>query len=75
MRVSFFSGLSMVAMAFFTAQGTQAIHINDSRYGIDDNLDLAEIDEMDDVPMAATQTNTDIDADADADAEFFDALK
>ena len=75
MRVSFFGGLSMVAMAFFTAQGTQAIHIDDSRYGIDDNLDLAEIDEMDDVPMAATQTDVDADAEADADAEFFDALK
>ena len=61
MRVSFFSGLSMVAMAVFTAQGTQAIHIND-RYGVDD------------MPIAATQTLSDIDVDADveADAEFFD---
>ena len=68
MRVSFFSGLSMVAMAVFTAQGTQAIHINDG-YGVDE------------MPMAATQTLSDIDIDADidadveADAEFFDALK
>ena len=61
MRVSFFSGLSMVAMAVFTAQGTQAIHINDG-YGVDD------------MPIAATQTQSDIDVDADveADAEFFD---
>ena len=51
----------MVAMAVFTAQGTQAIHINDG-YGVDD------------MPISATQTLSDIDVDADveADAEFFD---
>ena len=55
MRVSFFSGLSMVAMAVFATQGTQAIHINEG-YGENDNLDLAEVDGLDDYPLAATQT-------------------